>query len=81
MPSAFCALAKLSRKVSSETTSSVPVLGWIARGGDSATDHSLQMFRIPFPLNGDLRGGALDLGKVVQRELHVGCSDVFFEAF
>ena len=39
------------------------------------------MFRIPFALHGDLRGGAFDLAKVVRRELHVCCSDVLLEAF
>src|SRR5262245_58527127 len=46
----------------------------------SATDQSHEMLRIPFPLHGDLRGGAFDLAKVVRRELDVGCSDVLLEA-
>src|SRR5216684_3858572 len=46
----------------------------------SATGHLLQMFGVPSPLHGDLRGGALDLMQIVGREIDGNCSDVLLQS-
>src|SRR5271170_4494666 len=45
----------------------------------SATRQSLQVFRVPRPLHGDLRGGALDLAQILRRELDGERADVFLQ--
>src|SRR5712691_10303627 len=45
----------------------------------SEPGHPRQVFRVPIPLHGDLRGGAFDLAQVVRRQVDGGGSDVLLE--
>src|SRR6266403_3921607 len=45
-----------------------------------ATDHFLQTFRVPSPLQRNLRDGALDFAEIFRREFYGSCADIFFQA-
>src|SRR6266850_7336479 len=45
-----------------------------------AASHFLQIFRVPSPLQRNLRDGALDSAEIFDREFDGSCADIFFEA-
>ena len=62
----------------SEITRTAVLVG--VRGRRSAARQRLKPFRIPSPLDPDVRGGTLDVTEIFGRKFNVSGSEVFFKA-